>query len=342
MTLIADVWFLLIFVLFAIYSILDGFDLGVGFWYIFVRDSDDKPERRLLLSSIGPFWDGNEVWLLLAGGVIFIAFRNAYATLFSGFYLPVIVLGACLIFRAVAIEFRNEVDSPKWHLIWDILFILGSVLPIFLFGVVAGNVLRGLPIDATSNYAGTLFDLLSPFAILVGLLAVAMFVSHAAIFLTVRVKGELAEKAREWTKMSLIAYLVLYILPFVYAFILEQDVLGNYNDNVILFIVPLIGLLAIGGTYFFWSKKQELFTFATSAISIFVAFLVTAIAIYPNLLRDTTGVNSLTISNSASSEMALITYLIVALIGLPIALIYFIFVYRLHRGKIGLREAALY
>jgi cytochrome d ubiquinol oxidase subunit II len=343
---LADVWFLLVFVLFAIYAILDGFDLGVGFWYIFAKDSQDKSERRLLMSAIAPFWDGNEVWLLLAGGVIFIAFPDAYATLFSGGYLAVILLIVCLIFRAVSIELRDEIDNSKWRKGWDLGFIVGSVVPMLLFGVVAGNVLRGMPLNSDLNYTGTFFDLLNPFSLLVGLLAVAMFINHAAIFITYRCRGVFVEKQIfDWTKYSLIGYIILYLVPFVYDFVLEPEVLGQYSNNALLLIIPIIGLLTIGATYYFWDKKQEMYAFIASAVSIFVSFLTVAFAIYPNLIRDisaTDGTNSIVVSTAASSDTALTIYLVVALIGLPIALAYFIFVYRLHRGKIGLEDLVGY
>lgn len=328
-------WFFLIFALFAIYSILDGFDLGVGFWYIFAKDGKEKSERRVLLHTIEPFWDGNEVWLLLAGGVILIAFRDVYATLFSGFYLPVMILIFCLIFRAVSIEFRNEIKSPLWYRFWDIGFIIGSVIPSFLFGVVIGNILRGLEIDGSKNYGGTLFDLLNPFAILVGLLAVVMFASHGALYLILRTTDEIAEKARTWARFSLFTYLGIYILVFIFAFILDQKALGNYTDPLLL-IVPLIGLLIIGSAYYFWDKKDELKAFISSSLSIGVAFLVCAVALYPNLIPALDSEHSLTISNTASTDFALLIYLVIALIGLPIAIIYFIWIYRLYRGKISL------
>jgi cytochrome d ubiquinol oxidase subunit II len=339
MNLLQIIWFFLVFLLFAIYSILDGFDLGVGFWYIFAKDSEEKSERRVLLHTIEPFWDGNEVWLLLAGGVILIAFRDVYATIFSGFYLPVMILIFCLIFRAVSIEFRNEIKSPSWYRFWDIGFIAGSIIPSFLFGVVMGNILRGLEIDASKNYGGTLFDLLNPFAILIGLLAVAMFASHGAFYLILRTKDPIAEKARTWAKLALYAYLVLYALAFIFAFILEQKALGNYITSPLLLVIPLFGLLTILGTYYFWDKKEELKAFISSSISIGVAFLVCAIAIYPNLIPAMDSTYSLTIEDTASTDFALLIYLVIALIGLPIVFIFFIWTYRLYRGKIGLDEA---
>src|SRR4051812_40072783 len=169
------IWFALVGILFIGYAILDGFDLGVGAWHLFVKKDE---ERRMMLNAIGPVWDGNEVWLVTGGGALFAAFPEAYATVFSGFYLPFMALLCALIFRAVAIEFRSKEPWPWWRSMWDWLFCLGSTLSAFLIGVTMGNIVRGIPLDAEHEFAGSLLGLLNPYALLMGVTTVLLFAMH--------------------------------------------------------------------------------------------------------------------------------------------------------------------
>ena len=180
------IWFILVGVLIVGYAILDGFDLGVGVLSLFARNED---ERRLHLNAIGPFWDGNEVWLLTAGGALFAAFPEVYATVFSGFYIAFMLLLVALIFRAVSIEFYHQVDSPSWRTAWGWAFGIGSLLPCILTGVAFGNILRGIPLDAHREFTGSFFTLLNPYALVVGVLSLAMFIMHGAVFMAVKTYG---------------------------------------------------------------------------------------------------------------------------------------------------------
>ncbi len=191
---LGDIWFLLVGVLLLGYAVLDGFDLGAGVLNPFVAKTDD--ERRTVLRSIGPVWDGNEVWLLTAGGALFAAFPLVYATVFSGFYLALMLLLAALIFRAVALEFRDQLEGAGWRRAWDVAFFLGSAVPALLLGVAIGNIIRGLPLNAAGEYTGGLIGLLTPFPLIIGLLVVALVTTHGAAWLLVKTQGALAERTR--------------------------------------------------------------------------------------------------------------------------------------------------
>ena len=190
------IWFLLIAVLLIGYAILDGFDLGVGVLHLFTKDEN---ERRININSIAPVWDGNEVWLLTAGGALFAAFPIVYATVFSGFYLAFMLLLFALIFRAVSMEFRGKVDSPKWRSVWDWAFGLGSLLPALLYGVAIGNILRGIPINSEGYFTGNFFSLLNPYSILVGLLSLVLFTMHGSIYLSMKSAGAHRERVKSLT-----------------------------------------------------------------------------------------------------------------------------------------------
>src|SRR5512141_2529184 len=187
-------WFILIGVLFTGYFFLEGFDYGVGILLPFV--SKDDTDRRVVINAIGPVWDGNEVWLLTAGGAMFAAFPNWYATLFSGFYLALVLMLVALIVRGVAFEFRSKDRNPRWRKTWDILIFVGSFVPALLWGVAFANIVSGVPIDAKMNYSGTSFDLLNPCALVAGLVPLLGFALHGALFLSLKTSGDVAARAR--------------------------------------------------------------------------------------------------------------------------------------------------
>ncbi|MEJ2507107.1 MAG: cytochrome d ubiquinol oxidase subunit II [Ignavibacteriaceae bacterium] len=201
------IWFILIGVLLAGYAILDGFDLGVGAFYLLVKDDKD---RRVILNSIGPVWDGNEVWLVTGGGALFAAFPDVYATVFSGFYTAFMFLLFVLIFRAVAIEFRSKQQMKWWRKWWDISFSVSSILIAFLMGVALGNIITGIPLGADKEFAGSFFDLLNPYSILVGVTTVALFIMHGTIYATMKTEGELQNKIRTWVNNSIIFFVMMY------------------------------------------------------------------------------------------------------------------------------------
>ena len=217
-------WFWLIFLLLTVYAVLDGFDLGSGFWYLFAKWDRDK---RTILNSIGPFWDGNEVWLLTGAGSIFAAFPHVYATVFSGFYLPFMLIIFSFILRAVSIEFRNKIESSAWQNFWGLCFSVGSIVPTFLFGVAAGNIMRGLPLNEYMGYTGNFIFLLNPFALLIGFLSLAAFATHAATYLVIRIKGEIISMARSWVVKSWRFYIVLFIITFMVIYYTQPRLLDR-------------------------------------------------------------------------------------------------------------------
>lgn len=321
-------WGLLIGVLLTGYVILDGFDLGVGFWYLFARKDE---ERRSLLAAIAPFWDGNEVWLVAAGGALFAAFPHAYATVFSGFYLPLMMVVVGLIFRAVSIEFRNESASLAWRKLWDAGFAFGSMVPALLFGVAAGNLLRGLPLDDSGNFAGSLRTLLNPYALLVGGTGLAMFATHGALYIATKTEGELEHRARRWAHRSWMVYVILLIGTVIATILGPAHLFANAPAVVILLVVAGV---AVGFVGLMNRRCESNRAFLSSCLAIAALFATMAAAIFPNLAPASQG-DPLTIYNASSSPLTLKVMLIVAVIGMPIVLAYQIWVRQVFRGKVG-------
>lgn len=330
------IWFLLVGVLLAGYAILDGFDLGVGILHLFAKGDD---ERRIHLNAIGPVWDGNEVWLLTGGGALFAAFPIVYATVFSGFYLALVLLLVALIFRAVALEFRSKVESPGWRAVWDMAFGIGSLLPAILFGVAFGNILRGIPIDAQGNFTGSFLGLLNPYAILLGLLTLAAFTLHGAVYLAIKTEADLQARVIRWINPAWIAVVLLFVAATVgsvfAAPFLFEGVLAN-PLTWILFLLVLAGMVLVPV-----AAKSGRFgrAFLGSTLVIGGMFGLSAVSLFPRLVPSSTDlVYSLTIYNASSSQTTLTTMLMIALIGMPLVIGYTIFIYRAFRGKVVLTK----
>jgi len=319
------IWFLLIGVLLTGYAILDGFDLGAGMLHLFVARNDR--ERRVVLGSIAPVWDGNEVWLLAAGGAIFAAFPKVYATVFSGFYLALALLLLALIARGVALEFRNKVDNDAWRRIFDVAFAVGSFVPAFLFGVAIGNIVRGLPLSADSEYAGTFLGLLNPFAILVGLLSTSMFVMQGAAWLTARCDGRLLTRANDAAKQSWFIFVVIWFATTIYVGIDAPRAWTNFT-NPLLWVAPALFVLA-ATAFPFSLRVGGLRPFAVSSMAIAMLIATMGESLFPYLVpaRDALP-RSLTIANASSTPLTLQVMLVIALAGVPIVLGYTIFIYR--------------
>jgi cytochrome d ubiquinol oxidase subunit II len=326
------IWFFLIGGLLTVYAILDGYDLGVGFWHLFTRKDED---RRALLNAIGPVWDGNEVWLITGGGAIFAAFPHVYATVFSGLYLPLMLVLFALIFRAVSIEFRSKSPSAHWRNTWDVAFAVGSVLPALLFGVAVGNILRGLPLDDTKNFAGTFSDLLSPYALLIGLAGFAALVTHGAVFVTLKFEGDLAKRAKKWASRGLYIYLVFFILASIVTALSQPQLLSNFTAIPVLWVFPLLVLAMIVVLATSNRKEKARQAFVASSLSIVGLCGTAAASIFPTLV-PALGMPewSLTVANASSSQLTLTTMLILALIGMPIVIGYTIWIHRMFGGKV--------
>jgi cytochrome d ubiquinol oxidase subunit II len=328
------IWFVLVGVLIIGYAILDGFDLGVGVLHLFARTDN---ERRMHLNAIGPVWDGNEVWLLTGGGALFAAFPVVYATVFSGYYLALMLLLTALIFRAVSIEFRSKVESPRWREFWDWGFGLGSILPAILFGVAFGNVLHGVPIDAHHMWTGSFLGLLNPYAVLIGVLSLALFTMHGAIYLAMKTEGALRDRVAAWISKTWMATMGLYALATIATIFIAPFLFAGVLKNPLFWVVFLL-LLAAGMLIPVAAKAQK-FGRAFIASSVLIACMIglSALSLFPRLVPSSTDINfSLTIYNASSSQMTLSTMLVIALIGVPLVLIYTILIYRVFKGKVVL------
>jgi cytochrome d ubiquinol oxidase subunit II len=335
------VWFLLIGVLIAGYVVLDGFDLGAGILHPFVARTD--AERRVVLNSIGPVWDGNEVWLLTAGGALFAAFPIVYATVFSGFYLALILLLLALIVRAVSLEFRGKEPGRRWRATWDLAFTVASFLPALLLGVAIGNIVRGIPIESSGDYTGGLLGLLNPYALTIGLLSVAILTAHGATWLTLKTSGAVQIRARTAATRAWLAAVVLWALAGAYTFLEAggsgSSHLPDLGELAVLVAAAMFGLATAAFRVFIVQAGREGAAFAASSVSLGALIALVGLAIYPNLvpaLGDPA--RSLTIDAAASSELTLSVMLVVALVGMPIVVAYTAFVYWNFRGKTTVDE----
>lgn len=331
------IWFMLLGVLLFGYALLDGFDLGVGMLYLFI--GHDDRERRILLNSIGPLWDGNEVWLVTFGGALFAAFPVAYASAFSSFYLPFMLLLAALIFRATAIEFRSKRQSTLWRQSFDVAFSAASTLAAFLMGVAIGNMLGGIPIGERGIYQGGLFDLLRPYALMVGLLTLAVFAMHGSIFLYLKTEGELQQRIKEWMWRTFGFFLISYLLVTIYTLVNLPDVTRHFEEYPAGWAAVVLMVLAIANVPRSIYQQRPFYAFLSSGMTILGLLFLFGVALYPNMIVSSLDpVYNLTIYNAASSQTTLMIMGIVAGIGMPLVLTYTAIVYWVFRGKVKLGE----
>jgi len=329
-------WFLLIGVLITGYAILDGFDLGVGILHLFAKNDT---ERRIHLNAIGPVWDGNEVWLLTAGGAIFAAFPPVYATVFSGLYLAFMLVLLALIFRAVSMEFRSKLESAGWRRCWDWAFGLGSLLATILFGAAIGNIIKGLPINADGVIHISFFALLSPYALVLALLTVAMFAMHGALYMTLKSEGELQQRMSRWAGIAWVVFLVLYIVATAGTVLTSPFMFEGVFTNVLWWIAVALMLASV--TYIPLANKagKYLHAFLSSAAAIASLIALMGIGLFPRMVPSSMNPDwSLTIYQHSSTPLTLKTMLIIALIGVPLMLIYTSFVYRAFGGKVKITK----
>lgn len=325
------IWFLLLGVLLGGYAALDGFDFGVGILHPLARTDQ---ERRTFLNAIGPIWDGNEVWLITFGGALFAAFPMAYATGFSALYLPLMLVLFALIFRAVSIEFRSKMESQAWRRTWDWAFFGSSLLASLLFGVAAGNIIIGMPLDERGVYTGTFLDFLNPYALLTGALAVALFAMHGSLFLGLKVHNEeLRERIRGWSWHAWGVFLALYLLTTIYTLMLLPQATENFERMPWAFGVVVLNVLAVANIPRASYGKKPVQAFLSSVVTIFALVFLLAIAVWPDLITASNDPsNSLTIYRAASSEKTLGIMLTIAMIGIPFVLAYTAAIYWTFRG----------
>jgi cytochrome d ubiquinol oxidase subunit II len=324
-TFLQNAWFVLIGVLLAGYSVLDGFDLGVGVLFPFLARTED--EKRALANAVGPVWDGNEVWLLAGGGALFAAFPMAYATVFSGFYLALMIVLFALILRAVSLEFRAH--DPARRGLWEAAFVGGSFLPALLFGVALGNVVVGVPLDARTDFAGTFFTLLRPLPLVFGLLGLCAFILHGSAYAALKTEGPLRERARRATRIAAFATGIAFLLSFVSVLVYLPAALGSAPAWIFsgLFGLSLALVLAAA------RKGRDGRTLLFSSAAFLSLWGVVGAIHYPNLVRAADPALSLTVSNASSSPLTLKVMLIIALVGMPFVVGYTIFAYRVFKGK---------
>jgi cytochrome bd ubiquinol oxidase subunit II len=323
-------WFVLVGVLFTGFFVLEGFDYGVGILLPFVGKTDE--ERRRVINTIGPVWDGNEVWILTAGGAIFAAFPHWYATLFSGFYLALFLMLAALIVRGVAFEFRSKDRHPAWRATWDSMIFLGSAVPALLWGVALANLLQGTPIDATKTFTGGFFDLLSPYTLLAGLATFALFVTHGAIFLDLKSAEPIRSRAVRATKRVGPAATVLLLL-FAAGTYLWTDVYARLGLNPGLVPLLALGALVAAGALIHRERMGWAFVMTTLTIVFTVATLF--VSLFPRVMVSSLDPEwSLTIYNASSSPYTLKVMSVVAGIFVPVVLAYQAWTYWVFRHRI--------
>ena len=328
-------WFILIAVLFIGFFFLEGFDYGVGILLPFVAKTDD--ERRVAINSIGPFWDGNEVWLLTAGGAMFAAFPNWYATLFSGFYLALALILLALIVRGVAFEFRSKDENPKWRQLWDWAIFVGSLLPALLFGVAFGNIIRGVAIDSSMTYVGSFFDLLNPFALVAGVTTLIIFTLHGALFLSLKTEGIVEQRAK-----ALAQRLTLPVIGVALLFaVLSYFATGIFRAPLAAIALVLGAVALVAGWYFVRGNRWGR-AFISNGLAIALVAISMFGSLFPRVMISTLGAeNDLTIYNASSSPYTLQIMTIIALTLVPVVLAYQGWTYWVFRKRVGGAKAHL-
>lgn len=330
-------WYVLYIAIISGYVILDGFDLGVGMLSPFIAHSDH--DRRILLNSIGPVWDGNEVWLVLGGGALFAAFPLVYASLFSGFYIAMMLVLLVLIMRTVAIEFRSKRPEAWWRSLWDWTFTISSFGITILLGVALGNVIRGISLDQQGNMNVNLLDLLNPYSITLGLVAVAMLCLHGAIFLTQKAEGELLQRVKSLIPKLLIAFFVLMTVLIAWTLLRDEQFTQNFKDRPWTVIFPTLAFISIVAAWLFVRRGAYLSAFLASATMIALLLGAVACGMYPVMLHSTTNsAYDLTVQNASAANETLTVMFVIAMIGMPFVLLYTAGVYYFFRGKVELDD----
>ncbi|MFI8188417.1 cytochrome d ubiquinol oxidase subunit II [Streptomyces sp. NPDC085946] len=326
-----DVWFVLIAVLWTGYFFLEGFDFGVGILTRLL--ARDRAEKRVLINTIGPVWDGNEVWLLTAGGATFAAFPEWYATLFSGFYLPLLLILVCLIIRGVAFEYRAKRPEEHWQRNWETAIFWTSLLPAFLWGVAFGNIVRGVKIDAEFEYVGGLWDLLNPYALLGGLVTLTLFTFHGAVFTALKTVGEIRERAR---RLALRVGLVTAVLALAFLGWTQAD-----KGDALSLAALVVAVAALVAALVANRAGREGWSFTLSGVTIVAVVAMLFLTLFPNVMPSTLNADwSLTVTNASSSPYTLKIMTWLAVIATPVVLLYQGWTYWVFRKRIGTQHIA--
>ena len=337
-------WFVVVAVMLTAYVVLDGFDLGAGAIYLAIAKTSE--ERRKILRAIGPVWDGNEVWLLAAGGTLYFAFPQLYASSFSGFYLPLMMVLWLLMLRAIGIEFRTHVENPVWQGFYDVIFSVASILLAIFFGAALGNVIRGVPLGPDGYFfeplwtnwrVGTNPGILDWYTVMTGVIALVTLTSHGALYVATKTEGELNLRARKVVLFTGPIQFLLTLLGIPVTYVVKHNVMNNYSEHPVGILIPAIVLISL--VVMIWSnaKAKEKPAFAASCLYIAAMLVGAAFALYPVVLPASTDPSySLTIYNSAAGHHGLVVGIVWWSIGAILALLYFVFIFRMFRGKVRL------
>lgn len=340
-------WFSFVALMIAGYVILDGFDLGAGIASLFIARTDD--EKRMVLKSIGPVWDGNEVWLLAGGGTLYFAFPGLYSSSFSGFYLPLMMVLWLLILRGCAIEFRNHLESPTWTPLWDVVFGGASALLAIFFGAALGNVIRGVPLDAAGDFFLPLWTNFLPgpdpgildwYTILVAVFAFATLALHGALWLNLKTEGALQQRAQSLARLTLAGVVLLLIIVTAVTFQIQPQVPANFSAHPWGFVFPALAVAGLASAWFFLSRRREMAAFLASCA--FIAGMLTSAAfgIFPYVLPSNTNpALGLNIHNTAAAEYGLRVGLVWWIPGMLLACAYTAYVYRSFAGKVRMESS---
>jgi cytochrome d ubiquinol oxidase subunit II len=339
-------WFIIVAVMLTAYVVLDGFDIGAGIIYLFAARTSD--ERRMVLRSIGPVWDGNEVWLLAAGGTLYFAFPQLYASSFSGFYLPLMMVLWLLMLRAIGIEFRAHIDDPVWQGFFDVVFCVSSVLLAIFFGAALGNVIRGVPLGPDGYFFEPLWTdfrvgphpgILDWYTVMAGVVALVTLTAHGALYVAIKTEGELSRRARRIAVLAWPMQLLLTCVSLLATYYIQPQAMDNYKTHAAGLLVPVVVLGSLGVMIWAATKNKEKLAFTASSLYIAVMLVGAAFALYPVVLPASTDpAYSLTIYNSAAGHHGLAVGIVWWILGMVLALGYFFFIYRMFRGKVRLEE----
>ncbi len=327
----------LVYLVFAVavisYAALDGFDLGVGCLHLFAKSNKD---RRIFLNAIGPVWDGNSLWIVISTGVIFAGFPPVFAAVTSGFYLPVLLIVAMFMFRAASLEFRSKTENLHWRAFWDLCFCLSSFVMAFDLGMVLGNMARGVPLDEMGNMIPDQLDFFNAYAFSIGALATALFIMHGALYLLMKTEGALQKQIKSWMPFLIGGFLLFWFIATTMTFTTEQQMLHRMNHSPSLWIVAILSLGSFFSVIRCVIKKKYGLAFISSVVAIALFVALFCIGTFPYLLPSTVNAaeNSMTIFNSSSSFITLLTLTIIAATGVPLFYYYASYVYRTFRGKV--------
>ncbi|MDJ1483472.1 cytochrome d ubiquinol oxidase subunit II [Cytophagaceae bacterium YF14B1] len=329
-------WFLVVGGLFSGYAILDGFDLGAGALHLFFNKEES---RRIVLNAVGPVWDGNEVWIVIGGGALFAGFPLVYASVFSAFYIPFMLFLVMLIFRAISIEFRSKEPMHWWRQLWDINYCISSIMIAFLLGLVLGNVIQGIPIDQNGDFTGRWLSFINPYACIVAITTVALFMMHGAIYLTMKTENRLYAKLTILVKNTTIFFVICYAVTTLATLLYATHLSEDFKQHPQLFSIPLVAILSVANITRQITKRKYRFAFISSSVTVSLLLILIAIGLYPNIVISTVSpAYNLTVYKAASSAKSLKIMLLFAVIGVPLVATYTTFVFWTFRGKVKLDE----